>query len=60
VDLLTTLLEIAPNYVPGLRNLQSALILLLKGQDVTELDKMRCEAILLRVNERLAQQMKSE
>lgn len=60
VDLLTTLLEMAPNYVPGLRNLQSALILVLKDQDVTILDKERCEAILLRVNERLAEQVESQ
>lgn len=54
VDLLTTLLEMAPAYLPGLMNLQTALILVLKNPETNDVDKERCQAVLLKVNERLS------
>jgi tetratricopeptide (TPR) repeat protein len=53
-DLLSTLLEIAPGYLGGIKNLQSALLILLKSPATAKLDKERTQALLLRVNTLLA------
>jgi tetratricopeptide (TPR) repeat protein len=54
IDLLSTLLELAPRFTRGMKNLQTALLLVLQSQEISTVDRDRCQALLVRVHEVLA------